>query len=149
MKTINVKPIEVIGNCRAQITVEDEFQIEGMRLMNPRQSNICFMALGHLPPIVSQLQSENHFFAHVTCPDCLARLDQENRVVFLLGHADKWELCRALSEYDRLCRQCAEEPEPASQLRVEAIQYQQEDEYFKAVHSIESALTELKRMVVG
>lgn len=148
MKTINVKPTELIGNCRAKITLEDEFQIEGMRLKNPRQSNICFMALGHLPPIVSQLQTKNNFFAHVTCPDCLSRLDQENRVVFLLGHADKWELCRALSEYDRLYRQCAEEPELASQLRVKAIQYQHEGEYLRAVQSIESALAELKRVVI-
>ena len=146
MKTINVKPVELIGNCRANLTLGDEFQIRGMNLENPNQSNICFLALGHFPPIVSQLQSGNHFFAHVTCPDCLSRLDRENRVVYLLGHADKWELCQALSTYDRLCRQYAEEPEVARELRAVAIQYQDQGEYSKATQKMKAALEELKRV---
>lgn len=144
MKTIKVKPVEITGNCRANLTLDDEFQIEGMRLENPRQSSLCFLALGHFPPIVSQLQSENHFLAHVVCPDCLSRLDQENRVVYLLGHADKWELCQAISEYRRLCGEC-EEPEVAKQLRVEATQHQNRGEYAEATRKMAAALAELKR----
>jgi hypothetical protein len=113
MKTIKVKPVEIIGDCRANLTLDDEFQIKGMRLENPRQSNLCFLALAHLPPVVAQLQAGNFFFAHVCCPDCVSRLECEHRVTFLLGHADKWELCQAMSEYRRLCRQVGEEPERA------------------------------------
>jgi hypothetical protein len=149
MKTINIKPVDIVGNCRANVTLDDQFQVEGVRLENPRQSNLCFLVLGHLPPIVQQLQSENHFFAHLSCPDCLSHLDQENRVVFLLGHADKWELCEAISEYDRLCREeCEEESEIARQLKAEAIQSQKQGEYAKATQKMKAALQELKRVII-
>ncbi len=102
MKSIKIKPVEIIGSCRANLTLNDEFQIKGMQLKNPRQSNLCFMALGQLPPIISQLQRGKQILAHTTCPDCLARLDQENCVVFLLGDADQWDLCQAISEERRV-----------------------------------------------
>ncbi len=153
MKTINVKPVELIGNCRARLTLDDEFQIRGMNLENPRESKLCFLALGHLPPIISQLQWGDQFFAHATCPDCLSRLDQENCVVFLLGHADKWALCQAISEYRRLCRRAlpledlkqAEEPETSKQLRTAAIRYQKQGEYAKAAQKMTAAVEALKR----
>jgi hypothetical protein len=166
MKTINVRPVELIGNCRAHLTPDDEFQIQGMKLENPRQSNLCFLALSHFPPIVSQLQRGKCFFAHVACPDCLARLEQENRVVFLLGHADKWTLCQAISEYRRLETRFLEEtgsltqgrplaglvrplggkePEISGQLRIAAIQDLKQGEYGKATQKMLAALEELKR----
>lgn len=147
MKTINIKPVEIIGNCRAKMSLDDEFQIEGMRLKNPRQCHICFLALGNFPPVISRLQSGNHFFAHVNCPDCLSRLDQENRVVFLLGHADKWELCQAISEYCRLCRQCAREPERARHLSEAALRHQHLGEYEEATERMKEALAELQRVL--
>jgi len=93
--------------------------------------------------MIVQLQSENHFFAHICCSDCLSRLDGENRVVFLLSHADKWELCQVISEYRRLCRQYGEEPELTGELEELAIEYQKRGEYAKAVKTI----AELKRVV--
>lgn len=147
MKTINVKPVELIGNCRARLTLDDEFQINGMNLENPRGSKLCFLALGHLPPIISQLQRGDQFFAHATCPDCLSRLDRENCVVFLLGHTDKWALCQAISEYRRLCRhaQQTEEPESSRRLRIAAIQYQKQGDHSKAAQKMAAAVEELKR----
>ena len=155
MKTINVKPVELIGSCRAKLTLDDEFQIKGMNLENPRGSKLCFLALGHLPPIISQLQRGDQFFAHATCPDCLSRLDRENCVVFLLGHADKWALCQAISEYRRMYRHAqplhaerlrhAEEPETCRQLRIAAIRYQKQGEYSKAAQKMTAAVEELKR----
>ena len=50
MQTIKVKPVEITGHCRAKLTPADEFQIRGTRLENPRQSNLCCLALAHLPP---------------------------------------------------------------------------------------------------
>jgi hypothetical protein len=147
MRTIKVKPVEIIGACRANLTLDDEFQIKGMRLENPRQSNLCFLALGHLPPVVAQLQAGHHFFAHVCCPDCLSQLECEHRVTFLLGHADKWELCQALSEYRRLCRQVGEEPERAEELEQLALGYQKRNEYAKAVKTMTEAVAELKRVL--
>jgi hypothetical protein len=147
MKTIKVKPVEIIGNCRANLTLADEYQIKGMNLVNPRQSNLCFMALSNLPPIIALLQSEDYFFAHCFCPDCLARLDCENRVIFLLGHADKWELCQAISEYRRLCRQYGEESELARELEELALEYQKRGEYVQAVKIMAEAVAELKRVI--
>lgn len=148
MQTINVKPVEIIGRCRANLTLDDEFQIKGMRLENPQHSNLCFLALAHLPPAVAQLQADNYFFAHVCCPDCLSRLDCEHRVTFLLGHADKWELCQAISEYRRLSKQFGEEPELAHELEELAIRYQKRGEYAKAVETMTEAVAELKRILI-
>ena len=143
MRTINVRPVEIIGDCPANLTSDDEFQIVGVRLENPRQSNLCFLAFCHFPMMVWQLQSESRFFSHSSCPGCISRLDQENRVVFLLGHADKWELCQIISEYRRLCREHGE-PETASRLRVEAIQHQDRGEYQEALRVMKAALRELQ-----
>lgn len=145
MRTINIKPVEIIGHCRANLTLDDEFQIEGVKLENPKKSNLCAFALSYVPPIVMQLQRERRFFAHASCMDC-TRLARENRVSFLLGHADKWELCQAISEYDRLCGRC-EEPEVARRLKEEAIQHQDRDEYSEATRKMKAALEELKRVV--
>lgn len=145
MRTINIRPVEIIGRCPADLTPGDEFQIKGMRLENPKRSNLCFLALSHFLMMIWQLQSESRFFSHASCPGCTMRLDQENRVVFLLGHADKWELCQAISEYRRLCRE-REESERARELKVEAIEHQNRGEYAKALQRMKAALEELKRV---
>ena len=147
MKRIKVKPVEIIGNCRANITLADEFQIEGMRLKIPGPCNLCYMALSNFGPIVAQLQSGHHFFAHANCPDCLSDIDHPNQVVFLLGHADKWELCQAISDYCRLCRQCAAEPVSARRLTMEALRYQNEGDFDRATEKMTAAVAELKRIV--
>lgn len=145
MKTIKIKPIEIIGGCRAGITTDDEFQINGMRVENPRQSNICLLALSLLPPTVTQLQRENRCFAHISCPDCVSSLKQENCVTFLLGHADKWELCQLTSEYHQLWGECNDEPVQARQLRQEATHHQQSGEYTLATEKMKTALGILQR----
>lgn len=147
MRTIKIKPVEIIGKCSANLSPDDEFEIEGMRLKTPGRCNLCFLALGQLPPIISQLQYGKHFFAHATCPDCQSRLDKENHVVFLLGHADKWELCQAISEYCRLCRECAKEPVVSRRLTAEALRYQSAGDYSMAAQKMTAALAELKRVI--
>jgi len=145
MRTINIRPVEIIGRCPANLTLEDEFQIKGMRLENPKRSNLCFLVISHFPMMIWQLQSESRFFSHASCPGCIMCLDQENRVVFLLGHADKWELCRAISEYRLLCRDWRE-PETARRLKTEAIEHQNRGEYAEALQKMEGALEELRRV---
>ena len=145
MQIIKIKPVEIIGACRAGITIEDEFQITGMRLENPKQSNICLLALSFLPPTVTQLQRENRCLAHISCPDCISSLEQENCVTFLLGHADKWEFCQLFSEYQALCDECTEEPESAKQLRQEAHHYLKMGGYVLATEKMQDALQILQR----
>jgi hypothetical protein len=144
MRTIKVKPVEITGECQANLTLEDEFQIRGVILENPRQSNLCLIALSHLPPIVTQLQRETRCFTHFTCPDCMSHLEPEMRVVFLLGHADKWDLCQVRSAYDRLCGEC-DEPELARRLKEEALYHQDQGEYPQALHKMTAALEALER----
>ncbi len=144
MQPIRVKPVEFIGCCPAHLAPHDEFQIVGLNLDNPSHSRVCFLAVSQLPVMVWQLQNDSRFFAHASCPGCTSQLAQENRVVFLLGHADKWELCQAISEYRRLCRQ---RPEPASAacLKAEAIEQQNRGDYSAATERMRAALVELKR----
>jgi hypothetical protein len=149
MKTINIKPVQIIGSCPAGLTLADRFQIVGMRLENPGGSKICFLALSQIPigQGIWQIQSEERFFSHVSCPGCIPNLERENRVVFLLGHADKWELCQIISEYLRLCKQ-HEEPELALKLKVVAIQQQDQGEYSAATQTMKAALEEFMRGIV-
>jgi hypothetical protein len=145
MKTINIRPVKIIGNCPANLTLDDEFQIEAMRLWNPGGSNICFLVLSHFPISIWQLQSESRFFSHASCPGCISRPDEENRVVFLLGHEDKWKLCQTISGYLALCKQY-EEPATAKRLKEEAIQHQNRGEYSEATQKMGVALKELERV---
>jgi hypothetical protein len=147
MKTINIKPVQIIGSCPAGLTLADEFQIVGMRLENLGGSKICFLALSQIPigQGIWQIQSEERFFSHVSCPGCIPNLERENRVVFLLGHADKWELCRLISEYLALSKQY-KETDTSRQAKEEAIQYQNRGEYLEATQQMERALQELRRI---
>ena len=146
MKIINIKPVQIIGNCPAGLTLEDEFQIDGMRLKNPNASKICVLALSQIPlgQGIWQLQSEERFFSHISCPSCTLRPDQENRVTFLLGHMDKWKLCQLISEYLTLSKQ-HKESVTARQAKEEAILCQNRGEYLQATQQMETALLELKR----
>jgi len=146
MKTIKIKPVQIIGQCRAGLTVDDECQIKGMNLAAVGRSKLCFLALGHFAPIVAQLQSGKRFYAHLACPDCLSRRDQENGVEFLLGHADKWALCRAISDYYHLSG-LGPESEAAKQLKAEARQLQTAGSYGPATQKMVQAVAELKRAV--
>jgi hypothetical protein len=145
MKTVIIRPVQIIGNCPIGLTLEDEFQIEGTRLLNPKGSKLCFLALGQIPigQGIWQLQSEERFFSHVSCPGCILHGAQENRVVFLLGHADKWMLCQLISEYLALSKRYGE-PETARQAKEEAIFYQNLGDYSEARQKMEIALRELK-----
>ena len=143
MKTIRVKPVEMIGTCPARIMPKDEFQIEEMNLIHTGNVNLCFLAISHFPPTIWQLQNESRFFGHVSCPGCTKQPDEENRVVFLLGHADKWDLCQAISEYRRLTCQHSE-PEKAKKLRVEAMQAQTDGDFSRATLVMKAALNTFK-----
>ena len=145
VRPINIRPVEIIGGCPAGLTLDDQFQIKGMRLENPRQGALCLLAFGNFPWMVWQLQSGSRFFSHSSCPGCTAQLEHENRVVFLLGHADKWELCEIISEYRQLCRRW-EETQAARQLRVEAMGCQDRGDYSGAAQKMRAALEELKRV---
>lgn len=146
MKTVIIRPVEIYGHCPAGLTLDDEFRIEGMRLEDPRGSRICFLALSQfaIGMGIWQLQAGERFFSHVSCPGCTSQLAQENRVVFLLGHADLWRLSQLISAYLRLARGRAE-TETALRLKEEAIAHQSRGEYAEATRKMEAALEEMER----
>lgn len=146
MRIINVKPVEILGTCPVGLRLTDEFQFAGMRLDNPKHSTICFVAISQIPigQGIWQVQSGERFFSHVTCPGCISIPGRENRVVFLLGHADKWQLCQAISEYISL-RSKHGEPESAVKLRNAAIEQQNRGEYLAATDTMKMAVEELMR----
>jgi len=148
MDTIRVQPVEIIGACPAELTLDDEFQIEGMKLRSCAEGAVCFLAVSQISivPLVWHLQSGEHFFGHVSWPGCTVDLEQENRVVFLLSHADKWELSQVISEYLRLCKRHGE-PGAARRLKEEAIRHQNLGEYAETTQKIAAALDELKRAI--
>jgi hypothetical protein len=148
MDAIRVKPVEIIGTCPAELTLDDGFQISGMKIRCCGEGAVCFLAVSQISivPLVWQLQSNERFFGHVSCPGCIVNLAQENRVVFLLSHEDKWELSQIISEYLRLCKRHGE-PEAARRLRDEAIRHQNLGEYAETTQKMTAALKVLKRAI--
>jgi hypothetical protein len=146
MRIINVKPVEIVGACPAGLKLTDEFQIAGMRLENPGNSTLCLLAVSQIPigQGIWQLQTGEGFFSHVTCPGCIRGPERENRVVLLLGHADKWQLCQAISRYLSL-RQKYGEPESAVKLRNVAIGQQNRGDYSAATETMKAAVEELAK----
>jgi len=144
MIPINVRPVQIIGSCPAGLTYQDEFQLVGLRLENRADSRLCFLAISQIPigQGIWQLQSNKRFFSHVSCPSCTVRFDQERRVIFLLGHADKWALCQHIAEY-MAQNQGQAEPDAARQAREEAIHLQKRGAYAEATHHMEIALRAL------
>ena len=144
MKPVNVKPVQIIGDCPIGLVPGDDFQADGLMLKNPEGNKICILAISQLTigQGLWQLQSDERFFSHLSCPGCMSQLDQENRVVFLLCHADKWQLGQSISEYLRLSKQ-KEEPNAAQRLKEEAIHHQERGEYTQATHKMELALQHL------
>jgi hypothetical protein len=150
MQTIHIQPVEFTGQCPAGLQPEDEFLIQGMSLKNPQGRKICFLAVSQLAPTIIQLQGESRFFSHAPCPGCTSQheagpLAQENQVTFLLGHAEKWDLCKAISEYRRLSQQVVE-PEQAVIYKTEAVRLQSQGEWGEAEKKIKAAFQELKRV---
>jgi hypothetical protein len=148
MKPISIKPVQITGACPAGVTSDDLFRIDGMNLKNPKGNKVCFLAVSHFPIMIWQLQGENRFFAHASCPGCIKAMEQENRVVFLLAHDDKWSLSQIISEYLRLSKE-VEEPEFAKRLKIKAIEYQNRGEYTEAERKMEGALAILKDAHTG
>lgn len=139
MQRIQISPVEIIGNCPAELKVGDVLQIEGMRIINPEKNKLCFLMLSQIPNVIWQLQSDQRFFSHVSCPGCTLSLQMENRVVLLLGHADKWELCQLISEYRRLIKLRGEN-QRATKLIERAIQLQNESQFTKATKVMRQAI---------
>lgn len=139
MQKISIKPVDIIGTCPISLGLNDLIQIEEMKVLNPDQNNICFLAICQFPPMIWQLQAGKRIFSHSSCPGCSSSLKNENRVIFLLGHVDKWNLCLSISRYLRLIKQQGE-PDKAKRLKLEAIEYQNSNDFDLALKRMNEAI---------
>ncbi len=143
MKPILIRPVEIIGTCPAGLTPVAEWQLDGMNLHSSAGSPLCFLALSQIPIMVWQLQSDRRFFSHATCPGCTADPEHENRIVFLLAHADRWALSRMISDYLRLAKKHG--VPPAAQRSNElAIERQNTGDFVGAERAMTRALAALR-----
>jgi len=145
---INIKPVEIIGNCPAQLRLTDLFQFEDLKILNPQNISLCFLAISNFPIVIWKLQSNQSFFAHSSCPGCTLSLKKEKRVIFLLGQSDKWDLCLNISEYRRLSK-IYRESRTAKSLKETAIQLQSKGQYSEATTQMEAALQELQKFAAS
>lgn len=145
MQSIKIKPVRITGKCRAGLRLEDEVQVRGVNLENPRQSRVCYRAFSHFSPIIAALQQGDHFYTVVTCPDCMSNARGGDCVDFLLGHADKWELCQAIVAYRQL-REQLPEPAAARQLRAAATEHQRRGEFVEAAETMYAALAVMEAL---
>ena len=119
MKTIRVKPVEIIGECPIGISFKDEFLIEGIEIKNPKKSKICFLAISHLYYGIWGIQNNQVLINHSTCPGCINNLESENRISFLMAFPENWKLGEKITKYNEIIQQI-EESEVAKKLRLKA-----------------------------
>ena len=156
-RVIFFQPVEIRGTCPAGLRTGRRFTVQGMSLLRTAgdDSGACLASMAHWLPSLWQLESGRRFFAHASCPGCtMGRAfpatapaaagpePPENRVVFLGGHADKWELCQAISKYRRVSR-VAGENESARALRREAMERQNRGDFEGACQCMVRAVAEL------
>lgn len=158
-RPIFFQPVEITGSCPAGLTNDHRFTVKGMTLVEasggggsphggrafwPDTNVGCLAAMAHWLPSLWQLQGGKRFFAHASCPGCTTGRAPENRVVFLGGHADKWELCDAISQYLRTVR-AAGENEAATAFKRQALELQDQGDFEGARRCMAQALAELAR----
>ncbi len=145
---LRAEAVEVLGVCPAGLSVGEEFPVggagaDGLTVTPGAVRPVCVWAAGAFAPTVWQLRAGSRFFGHASCPGCTIDPAHENRVVFLLGHADKWDLCRLISEYLRLRRDHGEPPSAAA-LSTRAMAHQEGGDFAAAAEAMRQAVEALR-----
>ena len=60
MKPVNVKPVQIVGDCPIGLAPGDDFQVDGLMLKNPEGNKVCILAISQLTigQGIWQLQSD-------------------------------------------------------------------------------------------
>ena len=135
-------PSRIFGTCPAGHQTGDEFMIEGT-IVRPVKGPICYVALSAFTVQVTQIQRRERVTSHLSCPGCSFDSNKENRVVFVLGHEDAWELSRKYSEYN-WARIDGRETKTSQRYRDLCWKLTQEGNYTDAERAIEQAINHLK-----
>lgn len=136
------RPSRIFGTCPAGHQTDDEFMIEGT-IVRPAKGPICYVALSAFTVQVTQIQRRERMTSHLSCPGCSFNPNKENRVVFVLGHEDTWELSQKYSEYN-WARIDGRETRTSQRYRDRCWKLTQEGNYTEAERAIEQAIKHLK-----
>ena len=101
MNTVRVRagPSRIFGKCPAGYQLNDEFTIDGTNLSLVK-GPICYIALSAFTAQVTQIQRQQRTTSHLSCPGCSLDIEQDNRVVFVLGREETWSLSTKFSKYN-------------------------------------------------
>jgi uncharacterized repeat protein (TIGR04076 family) len=142
MMIVFASPSRIFGTCPAGHQTGDEFMIEGT-IVRPVKGPICYVALSAFTVQVTQIQRRERVTSHLSCPGCSFNSHKENRVVFVLGHEDAWELSRKYSVYN-WARIDGRETMISQRYRDLCWKLTQEGNYTDAERAIEQAIKHLK-----
>lgn len=96
---VRIGPSRIFGRCPAGYRVGDEFIIDGTNV-SVVKGPICYVALSAFTAQVTQIQRQQRTTSHLSCPGCSFDSKQDNRVVFVLGSEETWNLSKKFSEYN-------------------------------------------------
>lgn len=92
-------PSRIFGECPAGHQMGDEIIIDGTAI-RVLKGPICYVAMAAFTDQVTQLQRGERLTSHLSCPGCCFDSDRENRVVFVLGCEEAWNLSKRFSAYN-------------------------------------------------
>jgi uncharacterized repeat protein (TIGR04076 family) len=96
---VRIGPSRIFGACPAGYRISDEFIIDGTNV-SVVKGPICYVALSAFTAQVTQIQREQRATSHLSCPGCSFDSKQDNRVIFVLGSEEAWNLSRKFSKYN-------------------------------------------------
>ena len=135
-------PSRIFGTCPAGHRLGDEFVVEGT-IVRPVKGPLCYVALSAFTAQVTQIQRRERVTSHLSCPGCSFNSNKENRVIFVLGREDAWELSQKYSEYN-WARIDGRESKTSQRYYDRCWKLTQEANYAEAERAIEQAIRHLK-----
>ena len=104
---------------------------------------LCYIALSAFTQQVTEIRRRERVTSHISCPGCSSNLDQENRVVFVLGNEDAWNLSKKFSAYN-WARLDGRATESSARYCNQSWELTQAGRYAEAERAIEEATKHLK-----
>lgn len=139
---IRAGPSRIFGKCPAGHQMGDELIIDGT-IVQAVKGPICYVAMSAFTDQVTQIQRRERVTSHLSCPGCCFNSELENRVVFVLGSEDAWELSKKYSAYN-WGRLEGRETETSAHYRDLCWELTQTGNYSEAEKAIENAMKHLK-----
>lgn len=142
MTRIRAAPSRIIGECPAGHQMGDEMIIDGT-VIHVLEGPICHVAMSAFTDQVTQIQRHERVTSHLSCPGCCFDSGRENRVIFVLGSENAWNLSKKYSKYNwgRIDGRATETSEYYCDL---CWKYTQADNYAEAERAIDRAIKHLK-----